>query len=103
MPKSKVRKKAKGKAQRKNALPPPVSSEFKDKTSPTWYVVTMFGLMAWVILDTVEDSVIEDRDAAFATEGIADLVLSPFLIPFLAVSFILLAAAIGSIVLARKD
>ena len=46
MPKSKVRKKAKGRAQRKNALPPPVSAEFKDKSSPTWYVVTMFGLMA---------------------------------------------------------
>ncbi len=46
MPKSKVRKKAKGRAKRKNALPPPVASEFKDKTSPKWYVVTMFGLMA---------------------------------------------------------
>ena len=50
MPKSKVRKKAKGKAQRKNKLPPPVSSEFKDKSSPTWYVVTMFGLMAAGVL-----------------------------------------------------
>ena len=50
MPKSKVRKKVKGKAQRKNKLPPPVSSEFKDKTSPKWYVVTMFGLMAFGVI-----------------------------------------------------
>ena len=34
---------------------------------------------------------------------IADNVLSPYLVPFLALSFILLAAAIGAIVLARKD
>jgi NADH-quinone oxidoreductase subunit J len=30
-------------------------------------------------------------------------VLSPYLVPFLALSFILLAAAIGAMVLARKD
>jgi NADH-quinone oxidoreductase subunit J len=65
--------------------------------------LAMFGLMAYVIIDTFEGSVIPERDAPFATEGIADLVLSPFLVPFLAVSFVLLAAAIGSIVLARKD
>jgi len=46
MPKSKVRKKAKARAQRRNALPPPVSHEYKDKSSPLWYVVLMFGLMA---------------------------------------------------------
>ena len=50
----------------------------------------------------------EDTDAARAggptpTEAIADNVLSPYLVPFLAISFILLAAAIGAIVLARKD
>ena len=37
------------------------------------------------------------------TEAISDNVLSPYLVPFLAISFILLAAAIGAIVLARKD
>jgi NADH:ubiquinone oxidoreductase subunit 6 (subunit J) len=29
--------------------------------------------------------------------------LSPYLVPFLAISFILLAAAIGAMVLARRD
>lgn len=46
MPKSKVRKKVKGKAQRRNALPPTVKKEYKDTSSPIWYVVIMFGLMA---------------------------------------------------------
>ena len=35
--------------------------------------------------------------------GISDGYLGPYLVPFLALSFVLLAAAIGAIVLARKD
>ncbi|WP_395153576.1 NADH-quinone oxidoreductase subunit J [Ilumatobacter sp.] len=62
----------------------------------------LFGLMAYVIVDTYEDTVIGER-TPFLTEGISDHVLSPFLVPFLAISFVLLAAAIGAIVLARKD
>jgi NADH-quinone oxidoreductase subunit J len=62
----------------------------------------LFGLMAYVIVDTYEDTVIGER-TPFATEGISDQVLAPFLVPFLAISFVLLAAAIGAIVLARKD
>lgn len=73
----------------------------------TWAIgipvgLLLFGLLAWVILDAVEDSVIADGPPA-NTEGISDNVLSPYLIPFLAISFILLAAAIGAMVLARKD
>jgi NADH-quinone oxidoreductase subunit J len=73
----------------------------------TWAIgipvgVVLFGLLAWVIIDAVEDSVIEDGPPA-NTEEIADNILSPYLIPFLAISFILLAAAIGAMVLARKD
>jgi NADH-quinone oxidoreductase subunit J len=73
----------------------------------TWAIgipvgLVVFGLLTWVILDTVEDDVIAER-APTSTESIADEVLSPYLIPFLALSFILLAAAIGAMVLARKD
>jgi NADH-quinone oxidoreductase subunit J len=64
--------------------------------------VLLFGLLTWVIVDAFEDDVIADGPPA-ATEGIADQVLSPYLVPFLAISFILLAAAIGAMVLARKD
>ncbi len=64
--------------------------------------VLLFGLLAWVILDAFEDSVIADAPPP-STEGIADNVLSPYLVPFLAISFILLAAAIGAMVLARRD
>jgi NADH-quinone oxidoreductase subunit J len=64
--------------------------------------LAMFGLLAWVILDAVGDDVITDN-APTPTEALSDQFLSIYLIPFLAVSFVLLAAAIGAIVLARKD
>ena len=62
----------------------------------------LFGLLTWVVIDAYEDDVIPDGSPA-ETQGIADQVLSPYLVPFLAISFILLAAAIGAMVLARKD
>ena len=72
--------------------------------------VVLLGLLAWVVLrdsddlaGVNEDGIIVERAAPFPTEGIADQVLSPYLVPFLAISFVLLAAAIGAIVLARKD
>jgi NADH-quinone oxidoreductase subunit J len=64
--------------------------------------VVLLGLLTYVIIDAFEDTTFEDRPPT-STEAIADNVLSPYLVPFLALSFILLAAAIGAIVLARKD
>ncbi len=64
--------------------------------------VVLFGLLAYVIIDTFDDAVIGERSPA-PTELLADQILSPYLVPFIAVSFVLLAAAIGAIVLARKD
>ncbi len=62
----------------------------------------LLGLMSYVIIDTVRDTVVADRGPT-PTVGLADQILSPYLVPFLAISFVLLAAAIGAIVLARKD
>jgi NADH-quinone oxidoreductase subunit J len=66
----------------------------------------MFGLLVWVVIDAFEDTVLvdpsEERIAA-STMALSDGYLGPFLVPLIAVSFVLLAAAIGSIVLARKD
>jgi NADH-quinone oxidoreductase subunit J len=62
----------------------------------------LFGLLAWVILDAFEDQVLPDRGPT-PTVLLSDQFLSIYLVPFLAVSFVLLAAAIGAIVLARKD
>jgi len=69
--------------------------------------VALFGLLAYVVLDAVEDSTIAEPQLTGAnneaTLAIADRVLSPYLAPFFGMTFVLLAAAIGAIVLARKD
>jgi NADH-quinone oxidoreductase subunit J len=65
--------------------------------------VILLGLLSWVIVDAYEDTKLPEAGGPTPTDAIADNVLSPYLVPFLALSFILLAAAIGAIVLARKD
>jgi NADH-quinone oxidoreductase subunit J len=62
----------------------------------------LLGVLSWAIVDGFEDSKLPDRSPQPASD-ISDSVLSPYIVPFLAISFILLAAAIGAIVLARKD
>jgi NADH-quinone oxidoreductase subunit J len=87
--------------------------------NPTWAIaipvaVVLFGLLAFVVLDFTEDKTIDELGASTtpveltganneATVAIADQVLSPYLAPFFGMTFVLLAAAIGAIVLARKD
>ena len=43
------------------------------------------------------------EDAAISTQAVSDQIFGPYLLPFWALSFVLLAAVIGAIVLARKD
>jgi len=62
----------------------------------------LFGLLAWVVLDAYGDDTLPDAGPT-PTEALSDQFLSIYLVPFIAVSFVLLAAAIGAIVLARKD
>ena len=66
----------------------------------------MFGVLAYVTLDFTEDATLVDpteEQIASATTAISDAYLGAYLVPLIAVSFVLLAAAIGAIVLARKD
>ena len=63
----------------------------------------LVAVLAWVIIDEYGGSTIEEPAAAMPTEAISDIFLREGLVPFLALSFVLLAAAIGAIVLARKD
>lgn len=62
----------------------------------------MLAVLTWAILDAFGADTLPDRGPT-ATQALSDNVLSNSLVPFLALSFILLAAAIGAIVLARKD
>ena len=68
--------------------------------------VLLFGVLAYAVFDAFEDTLIEEPDGgsiAGSTVAISDGYLGPYLIPLIALSFVLLAAAVGAIVLARKD
>jgi len=75
--------------------------------NPGWAIgipvaVLLLGLLAYVSIDAFEDTTLPDRGPT-PTELISDQFLGPYIIPFFALAFVLLAAAIGAIVLARKD
>ena len=63
----------------------------------------LLGLMSWAIIDFFGDDTLVEPSAPFQTQAISDEILSTYLAPFIGVTFVLLAAAIGAIVLARKD
>lgn len=68
--------------------------------------LVMFTMFAWVVIDQYRDDVISDLPGdriATSTQRISDGYLGDYLVPLIALSFVLLAAAVGSIVLARKD
>jgi hypothetical protein len=59
----------------------------------------------WVLVDGFRDTKLpQGADAEpVSVQQVSDSIFSPYLLPFWALSFVLLAAVIGSIVLARKD
>lgn len=64
------------------------------------------ALATFVTIATVTTMAFEDAEIAegvVRAEGIGDVLFTRFVIPFEAVSFVLLAALIGGIVVARKD
>ena len=63
----------------------------------------MFGVMSWVLIDGFEDTKLPQNASPVRIEDVSDSVFVPYLLPFWALSFVLLAAVIGAIVLARKD
>ncbi len=79
----------------------------RDLNNRNWAIgipvaLALLGLLGWAIIDQYGDDKLPDRGGPTPTQDIADAVLSDYLVPFLALSFILLAAAIGAIVLARQ-
>ena len=80
----------------------------RDLNNRNWAIgipvaLALLGLLGWAIIDQYGDDKLPVRAGPTSTQDISDAVLSDYLVPFLALSFILLAAAIGAIVLARKD
>ena len=62
----------------------------------------MLGTMSYVLIKGFGDDHLEPATQV-STAALSDSIFKPFLLPFEALSFVLLAAVIGAIVLARKD
>lgn len=63
----------------------------------------MLGVMSWVLIDGFEDTKLPQDTGPVPIQAVSDNIFGPYLLPFWALSFVLLAAVIGAIVLARKD
>lgn len=82
-----------------------------DLNNKTWALgipvaLLVLGTLAYVLIDTFgDDKVVDDpKDVTnVPVQAISDSIFKPYLLPFWALSFVLLAALVGAIVLARKD
>jgi NADH-quinone oxidoreductase subunit J len=61
------------------------------------------GTLVYVLLDAFGDDELPEDPALQSVQSVSDSIFGPYLIPFWALSFVLLAAMVGAIVLARKD
>ena len=63
----------------------------------------LLGTLTYVLIDTFQDEKLPQSDTVTSTQQVSDSIFGPYLLPFWALSFVLLAAVVGAIVLARKD
>lgn len=73
------------------------------KALPALLAVVIFGLMAWASVDAFGMQLLATTGEPIATEVVGESLLGRFVIPFEVVSFVLLAALIGGITIARRD
>ena len=63
----------------------------------------MLGVMVYVLVDGFRDTKLPQGGGQVHLQTVSDSIFKDYLLPFEALSFVLLAAVIGAIVLARKD
>lgn len=73
------------------------------KAWPALLSVAVFVVMAWTSIDAFGSSEVVATGSATATDLLGESLLGRFVIPFEVVSFVLLAALIGGITIARRD
>jgi NADH-quinone oxidoreductase subunit J len=61
------------------------------------------GTLGYVLIDQFHAVKLPKQAAAVTTQQLSDNIFGPYLLPFWALSFVLLAAVVGAIVLARRD
>ena len=81
----------------------------RDLNNKNWMLgipvaLLLLGTLGYVLIDSLpRREAPATRRGSTSTQQISDSIFKPYLIPFWALSFVLLAAVIGAIVLARKD
>jgi len=65
--------------------------------------LVVFAAMALALANSFGTEKMPNDAAVVSTQQVSDQIFGPYLLPFWALSFVLLAAVIGAIVLARKD
>jgi len=73
------------------------------KALPVLLASAMFLMMSWASIDAFGTQLIASTGEAVPTEVIGESLFGRFVVPFEVVSFVLLAALIGGITLARRD
>jgi NADH-quinone oxidoreductase subunit J len=73
------------------------------KTWPALLSIATFVMLAWASIEAFGGEVVRQAGEATATEDLGLALLGRFVIPFEVVSFVLLAALIGGITIARRD
>jgi len=73
------------------------------KVLPAILAAGVFLMMAWATIDAFGTALVVSTGSPTSTELIGESLLGRFVIPFEVVSFVLLAALIGGITIARRD
>jgi NADH-quinone oxidoreductase subunit J len=80
-----------------------VALDHPRKAVPALVSVILFGVLSWGSIEAFAVTEIEDVGEPTSTVLLGESLLGRFVVPFEVVSFLLLAALIGGITLARKD
>jgi len=73
------------------------------KLMPAVLSIAVFVMMAWASIDAFGTALIASTGTPTSTDLIGESLFGRFVIPFEVVSFVLLAALIGGITIARRD
>jgi NADH-quinone oxidoreductase subunit J len=79
------------------------SLDARHKLAPALLSLAVFVMLAWTSIDAFGSTEVLSTGNPTATELLGESLLGRFVIPFEVVSFVLLAALIGGITIARRD
>jgi NADH-quinone oxidoreductase subunit J len=80
-----------------------LSEPLSAKVPAAMLSLILFGVVSWAVVDSFGTATIPLPDEATRTAELGTSIFSLWIVPFEVVSFVLLAALIGGIVLARQD